>query len=73
MLSVALPSGRVVQPQEQKTIRLQIMSRDPTAELLKELELLQHESQNLIEEHFRLMERYDSVRRELEKLSPTRQ
>lgn len=49
------------------------MSRDPTAELLKELELLQHESQNLIEEHFRLMERYDSVRRELEKLSPTRQ
>jgi hypothetical protein len=62
-----------VQEQETKPVRLQIMSRNPTAELLQELELLQHESQNLIEEHFRLMERYDAVRRELEKLSPPRQ
>jgi vacuolar-type H+-ATPase subunit D/Vma8 len=56
--------------ERQKPIRLEIVSRNPTVELLQEIELLQHESENLIEEHFRLMERYDAVRRELEKLSP---
>lgn len=56
--------------QERKPTRFQIAPRNPTAEVLKELELLQLESQNLIEEHSRLLERYDWLRRELEKLTP---
>lgn len=49
-------------------IRLQIVSRNREAELLKELEQVEREIRGLIEELKLVTERYSSFQRELKKL-----
>jgi hypothetical protein len=60
--------GCAMQEQDRKPSRHQSVSRNPTEEMLRELQRLNYESQKLIEEHSRLVKRYDRLRREFEKL-----
>jgi hypothetical protein len=65
--------GSIVPEQERKPARLQIVSGNPTTELLRETELLKQleqlkrESDRLVAEHRRVVDQYRSLERELEK------
>jgi hypothetical protein len=65
--------GSIVPAQERKPARIQIVSGNPTTELLRETELLKQleqlkrESDRLVAEHRRVVDQYHFIERELEK------